>query len=198
MKRRGVKETDPFDWEKLASEVSSPNTTPHNNPPHPPVIKPITGYELVFISGPMYPFLHFFLSFCRGVLEAGDTAIIMSSLDNNQENIEPPDNKNALEAARLAEQDARRRRRREPCMLDSVGGSGLQSGTLPVASVNQFSEGSACGGNKQMPPQMCNNNVGDSPKRKKKEAELLNNATGGGLDGGLGEKEDKVRIWTCE
>ncbi|XP_021963759.1 tau-tubulin kinase homolog Asator isoform X2 [Folsomia candida] len=172
MKRRGVKETDPFDWEKLASEVSSPNTTPHNNPPHPPVIKPITG----------------------GVLEAGDTAIIMSSLDNNQENIEPPDNKNALEAARLAEQDARRRRRREPCMLDSVGGSGLQSGTLPVASVNQFSEGSACGGNKQMPPQMCNNNVGDSPKRKKKEAELLNNATGGGLDGGLGEKEDKAEL----
>lgn len=53
-------------------------------------------------------------------------------------------------------------------MLDSVGGSGVQSGTLPVpSSVNNQNE-STTGKDK-----LChNNNTGESPKRKKKEEQL--------------------------
>jgi hypothetical protein len=59
--------------------------------------------------------------------------------------------------------DARRRRRREPYLLDSVGGSGVQSGTLPVPSMTNNQSESA-------KEKVClNNNIGDSPKRKKKE-----------------------------
>jgi len=48
-------------------------------------------------------------------------------------------------------------------MLDSVGGSGVQSGTLPVPSMTNNQSESA-------KEKVClNNNIGDSPKRKKKE-----------------------------
>lgn len=45
MKRRGVKETDPYDWEKIASESSA--TSPHltSNPPLASVTKP-SGYAI--------------------------------------------------------------------------------------------------------------------------------------------------------
>lgn len=50
-------------------------------------------------------------------------------------------------------------------MLDSVGGSGVQSGTLPVPSTVNNQNDSTTGKEK-----LChNNNTGESPKRKKKE-----------------------------
>ncbi|CAL8111016.1 unnamed protein product [Orchesella dallaii] len=143
MKRRGVKETDPYDWEKIPSESSA--TSPHltSNPPLASVTKP---------SG-------------RLLTTENADENIMASLDNNQENIEPNDNKHVVEDGR-GDFDPRRRRRREQYMLDSVGGSGVQSGTLPVPStVNNQNESTA--GNKE---KVChNNNTGESPKRKKKE-----------------------------
>lgn len=49
MKRRGVKETDPYDWEKIASESNA--TSPHlaSNPPLASVTKP-SGYEATLNS----------------------------------------------------------------------------------------------------------------------------------------------------
>lgn len=54
-------------------------------------------------------------------------------------------------------------------MLDSVGGSGVQSGTLPVPStVNNQNESTTANKDK-----LChNNNTGESPKRKKKEEQV--------------------------
>jgi hypothetical protein len=189
MKRRGVKETDPYDWEKLATENNA--TSPHvtSNPPIASATKPSGGLTTENVD-----------------------ENIMASLDNNQENIEPNDNKNVIEVcmyqttfsfergklftncffflqftqnARLAE-EARRRRRREPYMLDSVGGSGgVQSGTLPVASVTNNQSDSA-------KEKIChNNNILESPKRKKKEDP---SKTPDELKKEEAEKDEKVSI----
>lgn len=59
-------------------------------------------------------------------------------------------------------ENARRRRRREVYLLDSVGGSGVQSGTMPVPSVNNQSDSTK--------EKVCNNNnIVESPKKKKKD-----------------------------
>lgn len=72
MKRRGVKDTDSFDWEKLPNDVTPASPHATSNPPMASVTKP------------------------SGVLttDVGDEHIV---LDNNQENIEPNDNKHVIE-----------------------------------------------------------------------------------------------------
>ncbi|XP_059482107.1 uncharacterized protein LOC132200567 isoform X2 [Neocloeon triangulifer] len=91
MKRRGVKESDPYDWEKVTTENLAPIST--TTSPSPALIsRPTTG--LLPVSR---------------ITDNHVEDNMITSLDNNQENIEP-DNRKELEAQMDFEASRRRRR----------------------------------------------------------------------------------------
>ncbi|XP_065343410.1 tau-tubulin kinase homolog Asator isoform X3 [Cloeon dipterum] len=91
MKRRGVKESDPYDWEKVTTENLAPLST--TTSPSPALIsRPTTG---------MLP--------ASRITDNHVEDNMITSLDNNQENIEP-DNRKELEAQMDFEASRRRRR----------------------------------------------------------------------------------------
>ncbi|PNF21858.1 Tau-tubulin kinase-like protein Asator [Cryptotermes secundus] len=94
MKRRGVKESDPYDWEKVPSVTSvTDNAVPPAATTSPAILtRPATGI--------------------LGATRITDNLMednLITSLDNNQENIEP-DNRRELEAQLDYESVCRRRR----------------------------------------------------------------------------------------
>ncbi|XP_021929053.1 tau-tubulin kinase homolog Asator isoform X1 [Zootermopsis nevadensis] len=93
MKRRGVKESDPYDWEKVPNVTSvTDNAVPPAATTSPAILsRPVTGI--------------------LGATRITDNLVednLITSLDNNQENIEP-DNKRELEAQLDYESVCRRR-----------------------------------------------------------------------------------------
>ncbi|XP_066991308.1 tau-tubulin kinase homolog Asator isoform X3 [Anabrus simplex] len=91
MKRRGVKESDPYDWEKVPATDNAVPQVPTTTPAI--ITRPATGGIL-------------------GATRITDNLLednLITSLDNNQENIEP-DNRRELEAQLDYESVCRRRR----------------------------------------------------------------------------------------
>ncbi|KAF4520879.1 hypothetical protein B566_EDAN010294, partial [Ephemera danica] len=113
MKRRGVKESDPYDWEKVATDNLAPVST--TTSPSPALISRPTAGILAATR------------ITDNLLEDN----LMASLDNNQENIEP-DNRKELEA-QLDYEACRRRRRGQEYIQEPPANATTTPGTLLAA-----------------------------------------------------------------